>query len=54
MIRRREEPEYILARTGRSPRFAAGNDDVDIDIEMLRSPQFALLVVHDDDERECA
>ncbi|WP_149181633.1 HAD family hydrolase [Streptomyces sp. TRM49041] len=46
------KPEYVLARTGRLPRFAAGNDDVDI--EMLESAQFALLVVHDDDEREYA
>ncbi|MFE7897806.1 HAD family hydrolase [Streptomyces sp. NPDC057424] len=46
------KPEYVLARTGRLPRFAAGNDDVDV--EMLRSAQFALLVVHDDDEREYA
>lgn len=46
------KPEYILARTGRLPRFAAGNDDVDV--EMLQSAQFALLVVHDDDEREYA
>ncbi|MEU9664533.1 HAD family hydrolase [Streptomyces bobili] len=46
------KPEYVLARTGRLPRFAAGNDDVDV--EMLESAQFALLVVHDDDEREYA
>jgi phosphoglycolate phosphatase-like HAD superfamily hydrolase len=46
------KPEYIFARTGRLPRFAAGNGDVDV--EMLESAQFALLVVHDDDEREYA
>jgi phosphoglycolate phosphatase-like HAD superfamily hydrolase len=46
------KPEYILARTGRLPGFAAGNDDVDV--EMLRSARFALLVVHDDDVREYA
>ncbi|WP_436790507.1 HAD family hydrolase [Yinghuangia sp. YIM S10712] len=46
------KPEYVLARTGRLPRFAAGNDDVDV--EMLQSAQFAVLVVHDDDEREYA
>ncbi|MEU0219618.1 hypothetical protein ABZ281_33000, partial [Streptomyces sp. NPDC006265] len=32
--------------------FAAGNDDVDV--ELLRSARFALLVVHDDDVREYA
>jgi phosphoserine phosphatase len=46
------KPEHILARTGRLPRFAAGNGDVDV--EMLESAQFALLVVHDDAEREYA
>ncbi|WP_069169971.1 hypothetical protein [Streptomyces griseus] len=46
------KPEYVLARTGRLPRLAAGNDDVDV--EMLRSARFALLVVHDDAEREYA
>ncbi|MFD3356571.1 HAD family hydrolase [Streptomyces fradiae] len=46
------KPEYVLARTGRLPRLAAGNDDVDV--EMLRSAPFALLVVHDDAEREYA
>ncbi|GAB2915552.1 HAD family hydrolase [Streptomyces heilongjiangensis] len=46
------KPEYVLARTGRLPRFAAGNDDVDV--ELLASARFALLVVHDDDVREYA
>ncbi|WP_435613118.1 HAD family hydrolase [Streptomyces sp. bgisy159] len=46
------KPEDVLARTGRLPGFAAGNDDVDV--ELLRSARFALLVVHDDDEREYA
>ncbi|GHG27149.1 acid phosphatase [Streptomyces albogriseolus] len=46
------KPEYVLARTGRLPGFAAGNDDVDV--ELLRSARFALLVVHDDDVREYA
>ncbi|MEU3086096.1 hypothetical protein ACWCQ0_18780 [Streptomyces massasporeus] len=46
------KPQYVLARTGRQPRFAAGNDDVDV--ELLASAQFALLVVHDDDVREYA
>lgn len=31
---------------------AAGNDDVDV--ELLQSARFALLVVHDDDVREYA
>ncbi|GAA4942044.1 hypothetical protein ADK41_33080 [Streptomyces caelestis] len=46
------KPEYVLARTGRPPGFAAGDDDVDV--ELLRSARFALLVVHDDDVREYA
>lgn len=46
------KPEYVLARTGRLPCFAAGNDDVDV--ELLQSARFALLVVHDDDVREYA
>ncbi|MET9391626.1 HAD family hydrolase [Streptomyces sp. NPDC006624] len=46
------KPEYVLARTGRLPGFAAGNDDVDV--ELLESARFALLVVHDDDVREYA
>ncbi|MFC8272491.1 hypothetical protein ACFUJR_08105 [Streptomyces sp. NPDC057271] len=46
------KPEDVLARTGRLPAFAAGNDDVDV--ELLRSARFALLVVHDDDVREYA
>ena len=46
------KPEYIVARTGRLPRFACGNGDVDI--EMLESAQFPLLVVHDDEVREYA
>ena len=44
------KPEHIFARTGRLPRFAAGNGDVDI--EMLEVADFALVVVHDDEERE--
>jgi phosphoglycolate phosphatase-like HAD superfamily hydrolase len=44
------KPEHIFAQTGRLPVFAGGNADVDI--EMLESARFALLVNHDDDERE--
>jgi phosphoglycolate phosphatase-like HAD superfamily hydrolase len=44
------KPEHIYAQTGRLPVFAGGNADVDI--EMLESARFALLVNHDDAERE--
>jgi phosphoglycolate phosphatase-like HAD superfamily hydrolase len=44
------KPEHIFAQTGRLPVFAGGNADVDI--EMLESARFALLVNHDDGERE--
>lgn len=44
--------EQIYARTGRVAAFAAGNGDVDI--EMLESAEFALVIVHDDEEREYA
>jgi phosphoglycolate phosphatase-like HAD superfamily hydrolase len=44
------KPEHIFAQTGRLPVFASGNADVDI--EMLESARFALLVNHDDDDRE--
>ena len=46
------KPSHLFARTGRLPRFAAGNGDVDI--EMLDVADFALVLVHDDDEREHA
>ena len=46
------KPEHIFAQTGRLPVFAGGNADVDI--EMLASAKFALLINHDDDEREFA
>jgi phosphoserine phosphatase len=46
------KPENIFAQTGRLPVFAAGNADVDI--EMLASATFALLINHDDAEREFA
>jgi haloacid dehalogenase-like hydrolase len=44
------KPEHIFAQTGRLPVLAGGNADVDI--EMLQSAKFALLVDHDDEERE--
>ncbi|WP_329561608.1 HAD family hydrolase [Kitasatospora sp. NBC_01266] len=46
------KPEHIFARTGRLPVFAGGNADVDI--EMLSAARFALLINHDDAEREFA
>lgn len=46
------KPEHIYARTGRLPLFACGNADVDI--EMLTAASFALLISHDDAEREYA
>ena len=46
------KPEHIFAQTGRLPVFAGGNADVDI--EMLSSAAFALLVNHDDADREFA
>lgn len=46
------KPEHIFAQTGRLPLFAGGNADVDI--EMLETARFAVLVNHDDDEREFA
>ncbi len=44
------KPEHIFARIGRLSLFACGNADVDI--EMLETANFALLVNHDDDDRE--
>lgn len=47
------KPEHIFAYGGgRMPALAGGNADVDI--EMLESAKFSLLIVHDDDEREFA
>ena len=46
------KPEHIFASAGRMPAFAGGNADVDI--EMLECAQFAMLVVHDDADREFA
>lgn len=44
------KPEHIFAQTGRLPVMAGGNGD--IDIEMLESARFALLIQHDDGDRE--
>jgi phosphoserine phosphatase len=46
------KPEHIFAQTGRLPVFAGGNADVDI--EMLETAAFGLLVNHDDEDREFA
>src|ERR1700744_4263818 len=46
------KPEHIFAQTGRLPAFAGGN--VDGDIEMLETAKFAVLVNHDDPDREFA
>jgi phosphoglycolate phosphatase-like HAD superfamily hydrolase len=46
------KPVHIWARTGRTPLLAGGNADGDI--EMLASARFALLIHHDDAEREFA
>ncbi len=46
------KPEHIFAATGRLPLFGGGNADVDI--EMLEAAKFAVLVNHDDAEREFA
>ena len=46
------KPSHLFARTGRLPKFAAGNGDVDI--EMLEVADFALVIVHDDADREYA
>jgi phosphoserine phosphatase len=47
-----DKPAHIFADIGRTPIFAAGNADGDI--EMLESADFALLVTHDDADRETA
>ena len=46
------KPSHLFARTGRLPKFAAGNGDVDI--EMLEVADFAIVIVHDDADREYA
>jgi hypothetical protein len=46
------KPVHIYHQVGRRPLLAGGNADGDI--EMLQSARFALLVHHDDAEREYA
>jgi len=46
------KPVHIWARTGRKPLLAGGNADGDV--AMLESARFALLLHHDDAEREFA
>ncbi|HEY2354100.1 MAG TPA: HAD family hydrolase [Gaiellaceae bacterium] len=46
------KPVHIWARTGRRPLLAGGNADGDV--EMLAQARFALLVNHDDADREFA
>ena len=46
------KPEHIFAQTGRLPVVAGGNADVDI--EMLESASFGLLINHNDADREFA
>lgn len=46
------KPVHIWTRTGRKPHIAGGNADGDI--AMLQTARFALLVRHDDAEREFA
>jgi phosphoserine phosphatase len=46
------KPEHLFAQTGRMPVFAVGNADADI--EMLSAASFAILVNHDDEDREFA
>ena len=46
------KPEDIFARTGRLPRFAGGNGDVDL--EMLEAAEFLLVILHYDADREFA
>lgn len=46
------KPAHIFARTGQLPLLAGGN--ADIDMEMLESARFALLIDHDDAEQEYA
>jgi phosphoserine phosphatase len=46
------KPVHIFEHTGFAPAFAVGNSDGDI--QMLQSARFALLLHHDDDEREYA
>jgi len=46
------KPAHIYAQCGRLPIFAGGNADVDV--EMLTTARFALLISHDDPDREYA
>jgi phosphoserine phosphatase len=46
------KPVHIFHQVGRPPAFAGGNADGDV--EMLESARFALLIRHDDAEREYA
>jgi hypothetical protein len=46
------KPVHIWARTGRVPVLAAGNADGDV--QMLSLARFALVIRHDDAEREFA
>ncbi len=46
------KPVHIWTRTGRRPLLAGGNSDGDI--QMLESARFALVIRHDDAEREYA
>jgi phosphoserine phosphatase len=44
------KPTHIFSKTGRMPAFAVGN--MDTDIEMCEVSKFALLINHDDPNRE--
>src|SRR6266568_795296 len=46
------KPEHIWMRTGRKPLLAAGNADGDV--PMLKTTHFAILIHHDDADREFA
>ena len=46
------KPQHIFAQTCRLPALAGGNADVDI--EMLTCAKFAVLINHDDADREFA
>ena len=46
------KPEHIWMRTGRKPLLAAGNADGDV--PMLKTTRFAILIHHDDADREFA
>jgi phosphoserine phosphatase len=46
------KPEHIWMRTGRKPLLACGNADVDV--PMLETARFSILIRHDDADREFA